>query len=313
MKRLMTAIVIACCAALTLTLASCAEKTTMAAGRAVSVLYDPADAGGLPVTEGPSGPRPNAPQPTGTVLNTDNGDIDHLVLFGLNDIEEFWKQNWPDGAKRPFKAVAEFLSYDPDHQRIVQVCGEPNKTPTHSNAQYNSGCNLVLWDRRKMMPVAKKYFGDMALVGIFAHEFGHALQHNAGFVGPRTPTIVEEQQADCFAGVYLRWVAEGHSSRFTLNSGDALSHVVAGVFKTADPVLTEEQQEHNTDAHGTGLDRVSAFQMGFDSGSGRAQKSTWPRSRNGAVTSRWRCKRIPLTQMNRITAMFLSTRAIYRC
>ena len=268
MKRLMTAIVIACCAALTL--ASCAEKTTMADGRAVSVLYDPADAGGLPVTDGPSGRRPNAPQPTGTVLNTDNGDIDHLVLLAMNDIEEFWKQNWPDAATNPFKAVTRFVSYDSRDQNSPVVCHIP--TYQLINAAYNFNCNAVLWDRGLLVPTGKKYFGEMSVVGVLAHEFGHALQFNGGIAGVRTPVLVREQQADCFAGVYLRWVAEGHSSRFTLNTGDALSHVIAGIFKIADPVFTEEQQEQNTNPHGTGLDRVSAFQMGFDSGSATCAK-----------------------------------------
>lgn len=270
MKRLMTAIVLACCAALTL--AGCAGKTTMTNGRAVSVLYDPADAGGLPVTEGPSGPRSNAPQPTGTVLNTDNGEIDHLVLLALNDIEEFWKQNWPDAAKGPFKAVTDFVSYDSNDPRKLLICDRRLKYTPIPNASYVVPCNLVLWDRGQLLPLAKKYFGDMAVVGVFAHEFGHALQHNAGLVGRETPGIVLEQQADCFAGVYLRWVAEGHSSRFTLNTGDALSHVIAGMLKGADPVITEEEDEQKPNIHGTGLDRVGAFQMGFDSGSGTCAK-----------------------------------------
>lgn len=268
MKRLMTAIVIVCCAALTL--ASCAEKTTMVTGRAVSVLYDPADAGGLPVTEGPSGTRPNAPAATGTVLNTDNSDIDHLVLLAMNDIEDFWKQNWPDAATKPFTPVTRFVSYDSRDRESPRVCG--NRTAGLLNAAYAFKCNLVMWDRGELVPTGKKYFGEMAVVGVLAHEFGHAIQFNGGIVDLDTPTLVKEQQADCFAGVYLRWVAEGHSSRFTLNTGDALSHVIAGIFKIADPIFTEEEQEQNTDAHGTGLDRVSAFQMGFDSGSATCAK-----------------------------------------
>ena len=125
-----------------------------------------------------------------------------------------------------------------------------------------------------MVPAAKKYFGDMSVVGILAHEFGHSLQFNGGLVNPRTtPTLVEEQQADCFAGVYLRWVAEGHSPRFTLSTGDALSHVIAGMLKISDPIMSEEELEESEDqAHGTGFDRISAFQMGFNSGSGTCAK-----------------------------------------
>ena len=266
---LVKAIVIAVCAALTMT--GCGT-TSMVNGRAVSVLYDPADAGGLPVSEGASGPRANAPQPTGTVKNSDNGDIDRLALLALNDIEEFWKQNWPDAAKKPFKAVSTLVSYDSRDPQSPIVCRV--KTYGSINAAFVFSCNLVEWDRGQLFPAAKKYFGDMSPVGILAHEFGHALQFNGGLVDTRsTPTLVKEQQADCFAGVYLRWVAEGHSARFTLSTGDALSHVIAGMLKTSDPIMTEEElQESENQAHGTGLDRVSAFQMGFDSGSATCAK-----------------------------------------
>ena len=66
------------------------------------------------------------------------------------------------------------------------------------------------------MPAAKEFFGDMTINGLLAHEYGHALQWRAGLVGEQTSSIlVREQQADCLAGVYMRWVAEGHSPRFS--------------------------------------------------------------------------------------------------
>jgi predicted metalloprotease len=271
---LVKAFVVAACAVCTL--AGCGGSgggtTSMVNGRAVSVLYDPADAAGIPVKEGPSGPRPDAPKPTGTVKNTDNGEIDRLSMLALNDIEEFWKQNWPDAAKKPFKAVSSVVSYDSRDRQSPPVCNI--RTAGVINAAYVYSCNLVEWDRGQLFPSAKNYFGDMSVVGILAHEFGHALQVNGGLVNTRTtPTLVMEQQADCFAGVYLRWVAEGHSSRFTLSAGDALSHVIAGMLKISDPIMTEaELQESENQAHGTGLDRVSAFQMGFVSGSGTCAK-----------------------------------------
>lgn len=263
------ALIIAACALLALSgCSSTPGKTTMVSGRAVSALYDPTQVGGLPLSEGPSGPRSNAPKPTGTVENTDNGEVDRLAMLGLNDIEEFWKEYWPDAAKKPFKAVSQVISYDSEDPRSPIVCRF--KTYGAINAAYNSMCNTVEWDRGQLLPAAKKFFGDMAVVGILAHEFGHALQNNAGLVNFRTtPTIVKEQQADCFAGVYLKWVAEGHSSRFTLSTGDALSHVIAGLLKLSDGIETEEQyEESEASEHGSGFDRVSAFQMGFVSGSG---------------------------------------------
>ncbi len=52
---------------------------------------------------------------------------------------------------------------------------------------------------------------------VLAHEYGHAVQRSANLTGRSTPTLVAEQQADCFAGAYMRWVAEGNSPRFTVS------------------------------------------------------------------------------------------------
>src|ERR1700691_4093347 len=114
------------------------------------------------------------------------------------------------------------------------------------------------------MAVAVKYCGPMSVNGVLAHEFGHALQAMAKTVTRSDPTIVREQQADCFAGVYLYWVASGKSSRFTLSTADGLDHVLGGIITTRDPV--QDSDTVNDDEHGTSLDRISAFQMGFISG-----------------------------------------------
>src|SRR6201998_4078394 len=75
-------------------------------GRGLSMLYDPTRVSGLPAADGPSGPRDNAPQPTGTVENTDNGDIDHLVLLAINDIEDFWKKHYSDSLEGNFTPIS---------------------------------------------------------------------------------------------------------------------------------------------------------------------------------------------------------------
>ena len=139
-----------------------------------------------------------------------------------------------------------------------------NETYKLVNAFFTSRCNLIAWDRGVFMPVAQRYFGDMAVNAVLAHEFGHALQQMAKLVTKQDPTIVHEQQADCFAGVYLYWVANGKSPRFTLSTTDGLDHVLAGLITTRDPVLDADTQ--NDDEHGSALDRISAFQMGFVTG-----------------------------------------------
>ncbi|MCH2221970.1 MAG: hypothetical protein MK097_16850, partial [Dechloromonas sp.] len=100
--------------------------------------------------------------------------------------------------------------------------------------------------------------------GVLAHEYGHALQQMAKLVTRKDPTIVREQQADCFAGAYLWWVAAGKSARLTLSTGDGLDRLLAGMITTRDPVMDSDIE--SDDEHGSALDRISAFQMGFTAG-----------------------------------------------
>lgn len=236
--------------------------STLVDGRALSMLNDPFLVGGLPATNGPSGIRPNAPSPTGKVLNTDNGSIDKLALLSVNDIEDYWQSVYSQSLKGKFVPVGKIVSYDSNDPSSPIVCH--NDTYKLVNAFYTSRCNLIAWDRGVFMPIAQKYFGDMSVTGVLAHEFGHALQQMAKLVTRRDPTIVHEQQADCFAGVYLFWVADGKSPRFTLSTADGLDHVLAGIITTRDPVMDSDTE--NDDAHGSALDRISAFQTGFLNG-----------------------------------------------
>lgn len=246
-------------AAAVLVVAGC---TTFVGGRALSMLNDPFLVGGLPATNGPSGTRSNAPSPNGKVLNTDNGPIDTLALLSVNDIEDYWQSVYDQSLKGKFVPVSKMVSYDSTDPNSPIVCH--NDTYKLVNAFYTGRCNLIAWDRGVFMPLAQKYFGDMSVTGVLAHEFGHALQQMAKLVTRRDATIIREQQADCFAGVYMYWVADGKSPRFTLSTADGLDHVLAGIITTRDPVMDSETQ--NDDAHGSALDRVSAFQMGFLNG-----------------------------------------------
>src|ERR1700742_239968 len=247
------------CAAAVLVVAGC---TTFVEGRALSMLNDPFRVGGVPATNGPSGIRSNAPSPTGTVVNTDNGAIDKLALLSINDIEDYWKSVYSQSLKGSFVPVDKMVSYNSNSPDSPIVCH--SDTYKLVNAFYTSRCNLIAWDRGVFLAIAQQYFGDMSVTGVLAQESGQALQHMANLVPRRDATIVREQQADCFAGVYLYWVADGKSPRFTLSTADGLDHVLAGIITTRDPVMDSDTQ--NDDEHGSALDRVSAFQMGFIDG-----------------------------------------------
>src|SRR4029078_573085 len=91
------------------------------------------------------------------------------------------------------------------------------------------------WDRGELLPALRKAYGDMGITMGLAHEYGHALQQQADLNRKGTPTLVKEQQADCFAGGYMRWVAEDKSPRFSLSTSEGLNNVLAAVLAVRGP------------------------------------------------------------------------------
>lgn len=243
-----------------LILASAACASAVMEGRAASMLYDPDRVGGLHATNGFSGVRPNAPAPQGDVEGSDGGDNDRLALLAVNDIQDFWTATYPQFFSGEYTPVSAIRSYDSTNPLSGRVCG---RTVIYGdpNASYCRRDDSISWDRGVLIPSARKYFGDVAVAGVLAHELGHAVQTRAHSVHLLTRTIVKEQQADCFAGVYLHWVAQGRSTRFAMNTTDGLDHVLAGGITLRDPT---DESENAPGAHGSALDRVGAFQEGFD-------------------------------------------------
>lgn len=257
MRRRTTALLAACA----VVLAGCGQTVD---GHASLTMYDPFRVGDLPAVDGPSGPKPDAPAPAGEVQGTDDGEVDRLALLSANDIAEYWEQNFRPQLTGSFRPVQKLLSYDSHDPDSRKVCGEDSYR--FVNALYCPRSNMIAWDRGAMLKNARKYFGDMGITGVLAHEYGHAVQRMAKLVNRRTPGLVYEQQADCFAGNYLAWVAAGDSGRFELSTEDGLNRVLAGGIVTRDPLISEEDAEDLSEGHGSALDRIGAFQIGFLNG-----------------------------------------------
>lgn len=238
--------------------------TTVTQGKAESPVYDPFKAGGLPATDGHSGIRADAPTPEGSVDDGDGGPADRLAVLALNDIAEFWDGHYGESLNGSFTAVQRFVSFDSDDPATPMVCGDD--TYGNPNALFCPPEDLIAWDRGVLIPIGQQFFGDTSIAALLSHEYGHAVQVMADLVDEGTPTLVWEQQADCFAGTYSRWVAEGQSPRFELSTGDGLNHVLAGVLTLRDPTYGPADAPFLDEGHGTALDRVSAFQMGFTGG-----------------------------------------------
>lgn len=259
MRRLLSSAAVA--AAATLVVSGC---TNLLAGEPVSIYSDPFRVGGLVATDGPSGLRPDAAAPTRNVEDGDDGEEDTLAIQSVSDIEEFW-----DGAYRPplegnFQTATALVSWDSTDYSTRQFCG--NDTYDLVNAMYCWDDNNIGWDRGQLLPILRKEFGDISIPFVLGHEYGHAIQRRAQLAGSATPSLVSEQQADCFAGVYIRWVAEGKSPRFTVSTGDGLNNVLATMISLRDPVQSEGESDPGFEEHGSAFERISAFQFGFTDG-----------------------------------------------
>jgi hypothetical protein len=116
----------------------------------------------------------------------------------------------------------------------------------------------ITYDREFLAELAADY-GTFIPALVMAHEFGHAVQARVG--SPPT-SIAVETQADCLAGTWTRWVAEGKAQHTRIRAAD-LDALLRGYLLLRDPVGTSTA---TGSAHGSYFDRVSAFQEGFDSG-----------------------------------------------
>jgi predicted metalloprotease len=247
-------------AAVALVASSCANTV---AGKPVSVFNDPFRVAGMAATDGPTGLRRDAEKPSRDVTHSDRGELDALAAAAVSDIEEYWAQVYPDTFTGEFTAVDELISWDSDGYDGT-FCGA--ETTGLVNAGYCDRDNTIGWDRGVLLPALRAANGDMGVAMVLAHEYGHSVQHQARLNKRGTPVLVSEQQADCFAGAYMRWVAEGNSKRFTLSTGDGLNDVLAAVIAFRDPLFDVSEQVAGADEHGSAFERVSAFQFGFTDG-----------------------------------------------
>ena len=276
MNRLLSAAVAAASAALLIT--GCTKPHE---GNPESVAPNPSQIAGRPITEGPSGLRPGAPGPTRPIVNTDNGEIDHIAAMSIADIEEFWTGAYGEPLKGKFTPVNALFSWDSrfkhgkfcgdSTQRNVnaQWCGDPVENCPSDGSACLAAENTIGWDRGELMPEQRAAGGDMAVTFILAHEYGHAITFAMADLlegDSLEDYLAGEQQADCFAGTYMRWVVDDKSPRFTLNTGEGLTKLLVAMIGSRDPLLSASDPQVRRLVHGSAFDRVTAFQMGFNGG-----------------------------------------------
>lgn len=219
----------------------------------------------------PSAARPPAADiPSGEleIVGATGGPIDVVARNALADLEAYWAQQFPDVFGQDFLPLqGGYFSVDPDDvdpgafpQGIG--CGSDPRDVA-GNAFYCQAPDVpnsdsISYDRAFLQELAEQY-GRFIPALVMAHEFGHAVQ---GRVGYPDYSISVETQADCFAGAWTAWVADGDSEHTQIRAPE-LDEVLRGYLLLRDPVGTSIT---TAAAHGSYFDRVSAFQEGFEAG-----------------------------------------------
>lgn len=144
-----------------------------------------------------------------------------------------------------------------------------------SNASYCLAANTIYYDdvflaaQAKIAGKALNMDGDMAAVGIIAHEMGHAVAMQLGFRA--RDSYSNEAIADCLAGAFARQSASDGS----LEDGD-IEEAFFGMAAAGDPTPTASGDvQHDRriarlisrNSHGTREQRTMNFREGLNAGS----------------------------------------------
>ncbi|MEV6280446.1 metallopeptidase [Nocardia sp. NPDC051832] len=242
-------------------LSGCAEVSDSTAGQAITDPNNPWVLAGAAKAEGPSGPRKGVPDAPLTAANGDGGAVDKLALNAIADIEAFWKAEYAKTFPGTFEPVGKYFSWDARAAKENSITFCKSSTYQLVNAAYCSLDHTIGWDRGVLFPLLEKKYNSLAVVMVMAHEYGHAIQGQAKIAGFFTSALVQEQQADCLAGVFLRHVAEGDSPHFTMNLTDGLDGVLGATIAVRD---TDPSNKKNV--HGSAFERVTAVQLGYTDG-----------------------------------------------
>lgn len=200
----------------------------------------------------------------GAMLDEVTG-YEESIELAVADVEDFWES----------ELVSVYgIEYDPiDPDDIVPGepgadipdCGgfEVTYAEVEQNAFYCPDADYITYDDADLFPELFDEYGTAGMAVVLAHEWGHRAQSEASlFDDLATPTLTFELQADCFAGAWVARVHLGESDTFELLPG-ALEAALGSLLEFRDPVGSSPDDPL---AHGSGFDRASAFQDGFEAG-----------------------------------------------
>jgi predicted metalloprotease len=195
-------------------------------------------------------------QQTGPVASD---DPEAVVEAAIDDVSAFWRTEFPDVYGGRFEDLAGFYPYGPDTEPPPCGTPPPDYEQIADNAFYCPSDDIIAWDASSLIPELNENFGSFTVAIVIAHEFGHAIQARADAFDR---SVDLELQADCFAGAWTARVQAGDATGFSPDDVD-LDQAVAGIIAVRDAPGTSADDPV---AHGSGFDRVAAFQDGNQRG-----------------------------------------------
>jgi predicted metalloprotease len=217
---------------------------------------------------GCGGPKPVVPSaPIAKKPDTSNikieGDpstpVNKLAIEAIADLQAFWSEQFPKLYNEDYKPVEGGLYALTPESESGPKCAT-GYSDVAGNAFYCKLDDSVAWDASGLLPELQAKYGDFVIPVVLAHEWGHAMQQRSGFFDQNKLTVSSELQADCFAGGWARHAQD--DKVFDVKSAD-LDSSLAGILDLRDTPGTSAK---DPSAHGSGFDRVSAFQDGYDNG-----------------------------------------------
>lgn len=198
----------------------------------------------------------NAPPTTGAPI-TEAG-----LQAVASDLQEFWAATFPALFDSPYEPVeADRIVAASPGTEIPPCNGERATYDDVEGNAFAASCPegaLVVWDAEQLIPTLNRRFGPVAAAVVLAHEWGHVAQFQAQ---ARLPTVISEQQADCFAGAWLADTLDDPQALDELVQASPLDASLASIIEFRD---APGSSASSADAHGSGFDRVRALQEGFD-------------------------------------------------
>jgi hypothetical protein len=230
----------------------------------------PGDARGAPVSTDRTAAREVVAEPVAPTADLTERDVaasNYKVRMAFTDLARMWGSG--------FARLGERFA-TPRLVRYRGVAGSSCGVMQPNNAAYCPRENTIYYDEVFVAAQARSASlelgtdGDMAGIGVIAHEMGHAVAIQLGYYSPAV--YDNESAADCLAGAFAR-----HADRNgSLEPGD-VDEAFFGMAAAADPTprLTGNRRVDRrilTRAaimgHGTQEQRMRNFRIGLDGGAG---------------------------------------------